>query len=489
LNFNMFKERDRGSQLSEHTMRSIPNKATQLRYDPQQFLRMRSMSNATGFLVLPEWIATATPGQSVLRDHAVAVDLAGNITAVGPSAQLTKTHANWPRTALPGHLLTPGLINLHTHASMTLLRGSADDLPLESWLQKRIWPLEAKLVSPEFVYDGAMLACAEMLLGGVTTFQDMYFYQEEVARAAMTMGMRAGLSITLIDFPTAYASTAKEHLSKGLAVMDQFRGEPQLQFVLAPHAPYSVSDETFTEIVTLAEELDLGIHCHIHETAGEVTDSLKQYGQRPLARLANLGLLQTRLVAAHAVHLSESDIDLLKTNEVALAHCPHSNLKLASGIADLPAWIQANLTFGIGTDSAASNNRLDVLGETRTAALLANRAAAQTLNCHNALHAMTLGAAKALGLDGKIGEIAVGKRADLVAFDLTDGALAPVFDPLATLIYAAGREHVASVWINGRIVVQKRQLVGSVPQRALSEVTGRIPLWHNRVGDIVSAVA
>ncbi len=453
------------------------------------------MFNNANFVVLPEWIATATPHQPILRHHAVAVGAGGTIQAVGPAQAILSHYPNWSRVELPGHLLTPGLINLHTHASMNLLRGSGDDLPLETWLHNRIWPLEGKLLSPEFAYDGAVLACAEMLLGGITTFQDHYFHQDEVAKAALSFGMRASLSITVLDFPTAYASSAKEHLLKGLAVKDSLRGEPLLQFVLAPHAPYSVSDETFAQIVTLAQELDLPTHCHVHETRTEIADSLKQHGLRPLARLAKLGFLETRLVAAHAVHLSEAEITLLLKSGVALAHCPHSNLKLASGVANVPAWLKAGLTWGIGTDSAASNNRLDVLGETRTAALLAKGVEqsdqnlnAQALNSVQALHAMTLGPAKALGLDAKVGEIVVGKQADMTAFDLTDGVLGPIYDPLSTLIYAAGREHVASVWVNGRNVVEKRQLVGSALQRTLSEVTGRIPMWHNRVGDIVSVV-
>ncbi len=472
---------------------SAPERITDTRHPkPLNF----NMFNTSPFVVIPEWIATATPGQAVLRHHALAVDSNGTIVSVGDAVQITKQYESWHRIELPGHLLTPGLINLHTHAAMSLLRGSGDDMPLEAWLQKRIWPLESRLVSPHFVYDGTVLACAEMLKSGVTTFQDMYFYQDEAAKAAIALGMRASLSVVVIDFPTPYANTPKEHLAKGLAVKDSLRGEPLLQFVLAPHAPYSVSDDTFNQVITLAQELDMPVHCHIHETQTEIADSVKSYGLRPMARLAKLGLLETRLVAAHAVHLSEAEIALISRHGVGLAHCPHSNLKLASGVANVPAWLAAGLTWGVGTDSAASNNRLDVLGETRTAALLAKGVSqasgelnAATLNAQQALHAMTLGAATALGLDHQIGELLVGKQADMTAFDLSDSALSPVSDPLSTLIYAAGREHVASVWVNGRNVVEKRQLVGFALQGTVSEVTARIPLWHNRIGDIVSAVA
>jgi 5-methylthioadenosine/S-adenosylhomocysteine deaminase len=442
-------------------------------------------------ILCPEWIATQAPIGQVLINHAIAIDAAGKIQEVAPQETVLAKFPNVERVDLTGHLVTPGLINLHTHASMSLLRGRGDDLPLDRWLKERIWPLEARLLSQDFVFDGAVLAAAEMLLGGTTCFNDMYFWQDAVGRAALSLGMRANLSVGILDFPTAYANDAKEHLSKGLAVRDQFRGEPTLGFSLAPHAPYTVSDETFSNLVTLSQELGIALHTHLHETNQEIQDSLAQYGARPLARLKALGVLDGPLVAAHCVHLLEAEIDLLAQYGVHVAHCPHSNLKLASGIAPVSQLLKAGVNLGIGTDGSASNNRLDLQSETRTAALLAKGTSLNAANfdAHQALAAATINGANALGLGETIGTIEPKKAADLVSWDFTDFRLKPVIDPVAQWLYTAGREHVADVWVNGQLVVRKRQLVGSTPQRTLSEVTARIPVWHNLVGRILSVSA
>jgi 5-methylthioadenosine/S-adenosylhomocysteine deaminase len=442
-------------------------------------------------ILCPEWIATQAPIGQVLHNHAIAIDAKGKIHEVAPQETLLTKFPNVEKIDLTGHLVTPGLINLHTHASMSLLRGHGDDLPLDRWLKERIWPLEAQLLSSDFVFDGAVLAGAEMLLGGTTCFNDMYFWQDAVGRAALSLGMRANLSVGILDFPTAYANDAKEHLSKGLAVRDLFRGESTLGFSLAPHAPYTVSDATFSTLVTLSQELGISLHTHIHETAQEIANSVNQYGARPLARLKALGVLDGPLVAAHCVHLLEAEIELLAKYGVHVAHCPHSNLKLASGIAPIALLLNAGVNIGIGTDGSASNNRLDLHGETRTAALLAKGISgdAACFNAHEALAASTINAANALGLGELIGSIEIGKAADLVSWNFNDFNLTPVIDPVAQWLYSAGREHVADVWVNGQLVVRKRQLVGSTPQRTLSEVTARIPVWHNLVGRILSVSA
>jgi 5-methylthioadenosine/S-adenosylhomocysteine deaminase len=449
----------------------------------------------TVHIIAPEWVATvvSAPGNQVglFKDFAIAINTQGKIEAVGPAAAIALAYPAAPTETLPGHLVTPGLINLHTHAAMSLLRGFADDLPLDRWLKERIWPLETQLIGPDFVYDGSVLAAAEMLLGGTTCFNDMYFYPESAGRAVLDLGLKANLSMAIIDFPTTYATDGKDHIKKGLAARDALRGADGISFSLAPHAPYTVGDETFSDVVTLAEELGIGVHCHIHETNQEITDSLKAYGVRPLARLKALGLLEPSLIAAHCVHLNESEIEWLADAQASIAHCPHSNLKLASGIAPISALLKAGVNIGIGTDGSASNNRLDTLAEARTASLLAkgNSLDATVLNAEQTLIAMTRSAAQALGRSNEFGQISTGLSADLVAWDLTDFSVQPVHDPISQLIYAGGREHVAAVWINGQPVVRKRQLVGSTPHRVLSEVTARIPLWHNRVGEILSAVA
>jgi len=316
------------------------------------------------------WVIPVEPAGAVLDDHSVAVT-AGRIVAVLPSGEAAQRFEAREHLRLDRHALIPGLVNLHTHAAMTLLRGLADDLPLMAWLKDHIWPAESRHVSPEFVYDGTLLACAEMLRGGVTCFNEMYFFPEAAARAALDAGMRAALGIIAFEFPTAYAADADDYIAKGLAARDALREEPLLSFCMAPHAPYTVSDKTFARIVTIAEELDLPIHTHLHETRAEIEESLAQYKVRPLERLRVLGMLSPRLVAAHAVHLTDAEIERSRTTVPSVAHCPSSNLKLASGLAPVAAMLARGINVGIGTDGAASNNRLDLFQEMRTAALLA----------------------------------------------------------------------------------------------------------------------
>ncbi len=437
-------------------------------------------------IICPEWIAPVAPGPEVLTQHAVLVE-DGLIAGVLPADQAQALHPQAACVALPGHLLIPGLVNLHTHASMSLLRGVGDDLPLQAWLEQRIWPLEGRLMSPEFVYDGAVLACAEMALGGITCFNDMYFFPEQVADAAALLGLRAALGVLVFDFPSAYGTGASDYLRKGLELRDRLRGDPMVSFCLAPHAPYSVSDDSFRLVASLAAETGLPVHCHLHETAAEVGESLARFGRRPLQRLKDLGLLGPDLIAVHAVHLDDGDLAMLAEHGASVAHCPHSNLKLASGIAPTTRMRELGINVGIGTDGAASNNRLDLLLEGRTAALLAKGASgrATAWSAHETLEAMTLAGARALGLADRIGSIEAGKSADLVAVDLSGLQTAPVFDPVSQLLYAAGREHVSEVWVAGKAVVSKRQLAGNEARSRVSEVVGRGRLWHNRIGKIL----
>jgi 5-methylthioadenosine/S-adenosylhomocysteine deaminase len=375
----------------------------------------------------------------------------GAIEAVLPVAQATGQFPAYERIELPDHVLIPGLVNAHTHAAMALMRGLADDLPLERWLQEHIWPAETRHVSPEFVRDGTALACAEMLRGGITCFNDMYFFPEAALEAAQAAGMRVALGLIVIDFPTAYASDPADYLRKGFELRDRQREEPLISFCLAPHAPYTVSDPTFRQVATLAAELDLPVHLHVHETESEIERSLAEHGVRPLERLRRLGLLGPGLIAVHAVHLLAEEIQLLATHGCSVAHCPSSNLKLASGFAPVEALRAAGVNLCLGTDGAASNNRLDVFAEMRTAALLAKAVArsAEAMPAHAALQAATLGGARALGLGARIGSIEPGKRADLTAVALRGPQLAPCYDPVSHLVYAAGREHVTHVWVDG----------------------------------------
>ena len=438
-------------------------------------------------ILAPQWIAPVAPDPRVLTGHAVLVE-DGRIAELAPFDALRERHPDVPLTLLPGQLLVPGFVNLHTHAAMSLLRGVADDLPLQDWLRKRIWPLEGKLVSRAFVRDGALLAAYEMLMGGTTCFNDMYFFPEEAVAAARQLGMRSVHGIIVIEFPSAYASDAGDYLRKGLELRDRHRDDPLVGFCLAPHAPYTVSDETLKRVAVLARELGLPIHTHVHETAGEIEESQARHGKRPLQRLDALGLVGPELIAVHAVHLDDNDLRLLAAAGASVAHCPHSNLKLASGIAPVARMMDAGIRVGLGTDGSASNNRLDLLQEARTGALLAKGSSgrADAWPAAQVLRALTLDAAAALGLDDRIGSIEPGKRADLVAVDLSAPELSPVFDPVSQLVYAAGREHVQHVWVDGRHVVRKRQLTDDTVSFTVSELVGRTALWHNRTGEILS---
>jgi 5-methylthioadenosine/S-adenosylhomocysteine deaminase len=398
--------------------------------------------------------------RAVLADHAVAI-AGGRIVAVLPKAQALDRFDAREVVHLDRHALIPGLVNLHCHAAMTLMRGMADDLVLMSWLQDHIWPAEAKHMSDEFAYDGSLLAMAEMLRGGVTCVNDMYFFPEATARAALRAGMRAALGVIAIEFPSAYAPDAGGYLQKGLATRDAYQGEALLSFTLAPHAPYTVGDETMKRIAVLAEELDVPIHTHVHETLAEIGQGVAQHGVRPLERLRRLGIVGPRLIAVHCVHLEEAELDLMAREGVSVAHCPSSNLKLASGIAPVAAMRARGIRVGVGTDGAASNNRLDTMTEMRTAALLAKAASgdASAVSAADALQMATLDGARALGLEDEIGTIEPGKSADLAAVELSSLETLPCYDPVSHLVYAAGREHVTHVWVAGEARLTQRRLL------------------------------
>ena len=424
------------------------------------------------------WTIPIQPHGVVLENHAVAVT-GGQVMALLPREEM-KLRCSPARVChLDSHVLIPGLINLHTHAAMTLMRGLADDLKLMDWLSNHIWPVESKHVSGQFVHDGALLACAEMLRGGVTCFNDMYFYPEMTGRAALDAGMRATLGIVVIEFPTAYASDAQDYLRKGLAMRDELKHEPLLSFCMAPHAPYTVSDKSFENILTLAEQLQIPINTHLHETRDEIRESLSKFGVRPIARLEKLGVLGASFIAVHAVHLDAPEIALLAQLGCSVAHCPSSNLKLASGISPIDKMLAAGINVGIGTDGAASNNRLDVFCEMRLAALLAKATSddAETVPAHTALRMATLNAAQALGLEQTIGSIEPGKSADLCAVNLDSLDLAPCYDPASHLVYAAGREHVSDVWVAGRQLVGSGKLLHLDPQ----EIRRKAAEWQARI--------
>ena len=436
------------------------------------------MAGIVDHVIEARWVIPVDPPQAVLHHHAVAI-ASGRIHEVLPVDEARSRYPGTRRTGLPGHALIPGLINLHTHAAMTLMRGLADDRALMDWLQNHIWPVEARLVSADFVHDGTLLACAEMLRGGVTCFNDMYFFPEAAARAALAAGMRAMLGIIAIEMRSPYASDAADYLSKGLAARDTFKNEPLLSFCLAPHAPYTVSDATFERVATYAGELDMPVHIHLHETEDEVRESIRAHKLSPIHRLHKLGLLGPGLIAVHSVHLTPDEIGLLAEHGCHVAHCPSSNLKLASGIAPIAELCERGVNVGLGTDGAASNNRLDMFSEMRLAALLAKGASARAtaLPAHAVLGMATLNAARALGLDDRIGSLTPGKFADMTAVNLDAPELWPCYDPLSHLVYAAGREHVTHVWVEGKPVVEDGRLTRIDPR----DLAAKAAHWQAKI--------
>lgn len=414
------------------------------------------MKQSADLIIEARWLLPIIPRNKLLEYQAVVIQ-SGKIIDVCTFAQVSQQYDPKELVQLNEHVLMPGLVNLHAHAAMNLMRGLADDLPLMPWLEQHIWPAEQKLLSPSFVYDGTLLACAEMLSGGITTFNDMYFYPVAAAEASLKIGMRANLGLVVLEFATQYANDAESYIDKGTDARDQLKGESLISFSFAPHAPYTVNDTTFKQINTLSAQLNIGLHIHLHETLDEIAQSEKKHGTRPLARLAQLGLLDATTTFAHCVHLNAFEIQLLAEHGCSIAHCPSSNLKLASGIAPIAEYTAQGINVGLGTDSAASNNRLDMFAEMRLAALLAKGFShdATAISAHQALEMATINGAKALGLDDQLGSIEVGKLADLTAIKLSDINMQPCFDPVSHLVYVAGREQVSHVWVNGDLKYYK----------------------------------
>lgn len=429
-------------------------------------------------LINPRWIAPVVPENQLLDNHSVAVH-DGRIVALLPTEQAKQKYTAEQNLDLPQHILIPGLINSHTHASMSLLRGLADDLPLMEWLNDHIWPAEAKWVNKEFVADGTQLAIAEMLLSGTTCMNEMYFFPDVAMETALQSGMRSVIGMIVIDFPTVWAKHADEYIEKGLSVHDEARNHSLVSTCFAPHAPYTVSDKPLEKIQTLAEEMDVPIHMHVHETSFEVQQSVEQSGKRPLQRLHELNLISPRLLAVHMTDLNREEMILLAEQGANVVHCPESNLKLASGFCPVGQLQSHGVNICIGTDGAASNNDLDMMGEMRSAALLAKAVAqdAKALPAFQTLKAATINGAKALGLEKITGSIEVNKAADLVAVNLDNIHCQPVYHPISQLIYASTREQVTDVWVAGKQLVKNRQLV----YLDQNEILEKAKYWQDKI--------
>jgi 5-methylthioadenosine/S-adenosylhomocysteine deaminase len=438
---------------------------------------MDTATGAADLLIHPRWVVPVVPEGAVLEQHSVVVR-DGIISAVLPRAEAAGIEAA-EALELPAHALLPGLVNAHGHAAMSLLRGFADDLPLMPWLQEHIWPAEGAWVGEDFVRDGVRLAALEMIGSGTTTCSDMYFFPEIAAREYLAAGLRAQLAFPVFDFPTAWGSGPDDYLAKGLALRDELRHEDRIGVVFGPHAPYTVSEENLARIATLAAELDLPVHIHLHETAAEVLQAVEANGERPLAMLRRIGLLGPRTQCVHMTDAGRQDIELLAATGASVVHCPQSNMKLASGACPVQRLLDAGVNVALGTDGAASNNDLNLFNEMHSAALLAKLTSgdASALPAARTLTLATLGGARALGLEQRIGSVEVGKQADLIAVDLGGAAQQPVYNPLSTLVYACTGSEVSHSWVAGRPLLADRAAV-HLDHRA---ILSRAEDWRVRI--------
>jgi 5-methylthioadenosine/S-adenosylhomocysteine deaminase len=429
-------------------------------------------------LVLPRWLVPVEPAGVVLEQHALAVD-AGRIVAVLPAEEARRSFQARETLELPEHAVMPGLVNVHAHSAMTLLRGIADDLPLMDWLQNHIWPAEAAYMSRQFCEDGMRLAAAEMIRGGTTCVNDMYFFPDASAAVATETGMRATVGLIVLDFPSVWAQNADEYIHKGLEVHDSLKGNPLVRTVFAPHAPYTVSDAPLRKLRKYATELGIGVHMHVHETAFEVGSAVEASGKRPWQRLKELDLLGPDFIAVHMTQLTDEEIAEAAQFGVSVAHCPESNLKLASGFCPVDRLLKAGVNVAIGTDGAASNNDLDLFGEISTAALLAKGVSgdAQALSAPQALHMATLAGAKALGAEHEFGSLVAGKSADFIVVNLNRAGTQPVYNVLSHLVYAASRDQVTHAFVAGRALLRDGRLLTVDEPAAIS----RAREWQQRI--------
>jgi len=419
------------------------------------------MPKAVNTIINARWIIPVAEEdtEDCLPHHSLVIHQ-GKIEAILPTETVNEHYSAEQSINLGDHALIPGLINAHTHASMSLFRGLADDLPLMDWLNNHIWPAEAQWVNADFVKDGTRLAIAEMIKSGTTCFNDMYFFPDITAQVAAASNMRATVGMIVIDFPSNWAADQDDYFDKGLQVHDLFKDHPLIQAAFAPHAPYSVSDEPLQRIQMLADELNAPIHMHVHETIDEINLGMEHHQCRPIERLNRLGLLSPSLMAIHMTQLSDEDIRLVAETGTQVVHCPQSNLKLAAGFCPLQKLVENNINVALGTDSAASNNNLDMLNEMQTAALLAKGVSgnAEALPALQALKMATINGAKALGLDSETGSLQVGKSADITAIDMNRPGTEPVYNPISQLVYASQSADVSDVWIAGKQVLKNRQL-------------------------------
>jgi len=429
-------------------------------------------------ILLPRLVVPVRPRFEVWDQMAVVIE-GERIIAVMPRPAALAKYVEAKRVELPGHVLVPGFINMHTHSAMSLLRGYADDLNLQVWLNDHIWPVEKAFLGPGFVHDGSKLAMAEMLRGGTTFFNDLYFFPEVTAATAIETGMRASIGLPVIDVPTVWANNEDECINKGQAVSASWHGEPLISTALAPHAPYSVGDAALVRIAALSEQFDMRVHMHVLESNWEISESLRQHGKPTLKRLDDFGLLNERLLAVHMTQLNGADVEAVSENGVNVIHCPESNLKLGNGICPVAHLMEHEVNLALGTDGSASNNNLDLLEESRCAALLAKGYASDpcVLNAFQTLEMLTINAARALGKQDQLGSIGPGKLADLTAIRLDSLQTTPMYDVVSHLIYAASSQQVSHVWVAGRLLLQDQQFL----HMDIDDIMDRANYWAKRI--------
>ena len=427
----------------------------------------------------PDFLIPMVPERQILKAHSVALR-DGRIASILPREDARLVMAV-EHIDLPDCALMPGLINAHCHASMSLFRGYADDLPLANWLQQYIWPSETHFISPDFIRDGSELAIADLILGGTTTLVDQYFFPEMTAEAVDRSGLRALLTFPVIDVETAWARDAESCINNGLALRDHYRDHDRIDVGFGPHSTYMVSEQTLSRVAVLADELDAPIQIHLHETREEVLGSVERTGMRPIDHLEQLGLLGPRTQCVHMTALGDQDIETIATQGAHVVHCPKSNLKLGSGICPAQRLLDQGINVALGTDGAASNNRLNMLNELQTASLLGKTAHSdpRALDAWTTLEMATLGGARAMGQQDRLGSIEVGKDADMIALDLSGVHHQPHYNLASSIVYANSGSEVAWSWIAGKAVVRSGQLC----TLDLAELRERAAAWSAKITD------
>ena len=446
--------------------------------DPASDSSSQGLPEAADLVVSPRLLLPVAPRNEALKNMSVAIR-SGAIVGLGDRTEVLARNPGAHHLELAHQALMPGLVNAHGHLAMTLLRGLGESESLDDWLNKTIWPLEARWMDEDFVRDGTRLAVAEMVATGTTTASDMYYFPETAALACREAGFRLQSTFPLIEIPNAYSADFDECLTKGLALHDRFRDDGLVTTCFGPHSAYTVAPERLRRVAVLADEIDADVHIHLHETEDEVAGALRSESGTWIRVLDEIGLLTERLQAVHMTAVSDAEIELVSERGVRIVHCPHSNMKLASGICPVTKFLAAGATVGLGTDGAASNNALDLFAEARLAALLAKSANADptVLPAKEILALATLGGARAIGLDDRIGSIEVGKRADLVAVDLDHPAMQPLNDPHATLVHSDAGARVTHTFIDGQCVYEH----GAWNTLDIDEVLARAESWRARL--------